>query len=97
MKSRTKLLIVIGLAGLCGPLHADMSAGEVTKARLEGKTYCGNGACTTFNKNGTISGTSGPWTATGSYEVKDTGTVCLRWNNPQWQSKCINYNDMKLR
>ena len=76
-----------------------MSAQEITMERVAGKTYCDSKSCTTFNKNGTISGVSGPWSSSGTYKVKDDGTVCLYWSDPNWakNNSCHQYNNATPR
>ena len=94
MKACAKLLIAICVTGVFGAAHAEgqPDSPDVIKVRVVGNTVCGesNGyyTCIYYNANGTISGKAGTSTAKGTYEVKEDGMLCTKWDNPQWQSGC---------
>ena len=80
------------------PIYAEMTAEDMTLQRVEGKTFKskwnGYDLSTTFKKNGKVTGKTGPggqWITDGTYKVREDGTICVDWNNPQWQDGCRHY------
>lgn len=67
---------------------------ETVKSRVVGNTGCGEGqwgsACQYFAKDGSVKGKNMSRGATnsGTYEIKDDGSICVSWSNPQWRGGC---------
>ena len=72
--------------------NSTMSVSEMTKARLVGKTYRSqygdSDLIMKFKENGKVYGQNGPWTSSGTYEIKEDGTLCVNWDNSQWKDFC---------
>ena len=95
MKRSMKCMVAMCVAGAVGTVYAEgqPDTAETIKARIVGNTVCGVdpagvASCIFYGPDGKISGKSGTYTATGAYEVRDDGTVCTKWDNPQWKSGC---------